>query len=129
MKKVLLNIVIFVILFGGGIVVANYTITGQQDNKRELSFRREIVFSIDALEEYQDDPNEETLRVIASHIYAARELSEDEMWNALHELWNALLFDDDKLLNYIDILISSLNKYNANEIEDIAMNIRIDGKD
>ena len=129
MKKILLNIVIFAILFTGGIVVANYTITGQQDDKRELSFRREIVFSIDALEEYQDDINEETLRVIASHIYAARELSDGEMWNALHELWNALLFDDEELLNYIDILVLSLNEYNASEIEDIAMNIRIDAKE
>ena len=127
MKKILLNILIIVIAFSGGIAVAYYTIENKYDDRNELSFRKEIVFTIDALKEYQENSNEETLAVTISHIYAARELSQDDMWNALHELWNALLFDDGFVLNYIDNLVLALDEYDANKIENIAKDIRIQG--
>ena len=128
MKKILLNILIIVIAFSGGIAVAYYTIENKYDDRNELSFRKEIMFTIDALENYQENPNEETLAVTISHIYAARELSQDDMWNALYELWNALLFDDGFVLNYVDNLVLALGEYDANKIENIAKDIRVQGE-
>ena len=46
------------------------------------------------------------------------------MWNSLHDLWNALLFDEEYILNYIDKLVLALNKEDINEIENIANDIR-----
>ncbi len=112
------------IAFSGGIGVAYYTVSRQEEARQALAFRREIVFAIDALDTYEELQDEETLRVMISHIYAARELSEGAMWDALHELWNALLFDDEVLLEHAEPLALALKTEDVKGIEAVATAIR-----
>lgn len=125
MKKILLSVVSFAIIFAAGIFMGGNTINSKQEDQNALSQRQEIVFAVSALEEYKNDQANSTLSVVISHIYAARELSEGDTWNSLHELWNALMFADESLDLYIDELVLALGESEFDAVYNIAMNMRI----
>lgn len=69
--------------------------------------------------------DEDTMEALISNIYAAYEYCDDpDMASALHDLWNALIFDGENISGKEEELKSALQSGNAEEIEGFAAELR-----
>lgn len=69
--------------------------------------------------------DEDTMEALISNVYAAYEYCDDPyMASALHDLWNALIFDGENISGKETELKSALQSGNAEEIEDFAAELR-----
>ena len=126
MKKTFIGVLIIFGLclsFIGG----KYYSDRQNINAKNQRCNTYISFAIDNIEELKSNDEEDILRNIISDIYAAREYTtNNELYLALYELWNALVFDGDNLSGREDELINALKGYKENPmlIKDIALSMR-----
>ena len=127
-KKVIITVIVIAVIvlsFMGGQYYEKKENIKVKNNKCNTY----ISFAISSLEHMKTYEGDETyLKAIISDIYAAKEITTDmELNSALHELWNALMFDGYNLENREDELIDALKNYrdNPGKIKDIAMSMRI----
>ncbi len=126
MKKTLITVSLIMVVclsFIGG----KYYSDKQNINSKNQRCNTYISFAIDNIEKLNSNDDDDILRVLISDIYAAKEYTtNNELNSALHELWNALIFDDDNLEGREDELIEALKNYdnNPDKIKDIAISMR-----
>ena len=97
----------------------------QQEILTANNLNAHIGFAVDTLE--RGDTN----GVLASNLYVAEmSCSEDmKLSNALHTLWEAVVFYGDEYENYKDDLIKALSEKDATKIKEIAMEIKTNNLD
>lgn len=84
-----------------------------------------IVFAIDKLDDIKTQYDPDVMEALISNVYAAYEYSNNgELSSALHDLWNALIFDSENIVGKESDLIGALMDKNAQSIEDIAISMR-----
>lgn len=84
-----------------------------------------IVFAIDKLDDIETQYDPDVMEALISNVYAAYEYSNNgELSSALHDLWNALIFDGESIVGKESDLIGALMDKNAQSIEDIAISMR-----
>ncbi len=65
------------------------------------------------------------MEALISNVYAAVQFTDDSDLNtALHELWNALIFNGENIVGKEDDLIKALKDIDSSVIEGIAYSIR-----
>lgn len=93
---------------------------------REQRSHNFIRFSIDKLEELKTEYDTNTMEALISDVYAAVQFTNDgDLYSALHDLWNALIFDGENIVGIEEDLIKALKDKNAQDIKDIAIGMRI----
>lgn len=84
-----------------------------------------MTFAADKLDEMSGGYDEDTMEALISNIYAAYEYCDDpHMASALHDLWNALIFDGENISGKETELKSALQSGSAEEIEGFASGLR-----
>ncbi len=84
-----------------------------------------ISFAVGNLDHLKKQYDADEMEVLISNIYAAEEYASDsELAGALHELWNALIFDGENITGNEDALIKALQDRNGNAVKDIAFEMR-----
>lgn len=82
-------------------------------------------FAIDKLDEIKTQYDTDMMEALISNVYAAYEYSNNsELSSALHDLWNALIFDGENIVGKENDLISALKDKNAQRIKEIAISMR-----
>ena len=128
MKKTLFIICsIGILCFSGyiGYHIADTENTQEQENQAQ----REIIFAMDNIKSLKEGFEADTMNNIICEIYAAHTLTSNTQYSsALHELWNALIFDGEYITGFEDEVISALTEKDAQEIKSVAMDIRLEAK-
>lgn len=108
-------------------VFAGYYISNQNHLKnRKIASQTLISFAIGRIEDLKIKYNTDTMEVLISNIYASVKFTDDgELSAALHDLWNALIFDGENIVGKEDDLIQALQSANPSVIKEIAYNIRM----
>ena len=84
-----------------------------------------MTFAVDKLDEMSGGYDEDTMEAMISNVYAAYEYCDDpHMASALHDLWNALIFDGENISGKEGELKSALQSGSAQEIEGFASGLR-----
>ena len=84
-----------------------------------------ISFSIGELEDLKKGYDEDTMEALISNIYAAKSKTPNPSLNsALHDLWNALIFDGENIVGREDELKKLLEDKDSKAIADFAMSMR-----
>ena len=84
-----------------------------------------MTFAVDKLDEMSGGYDEDTMEALISNVYAAYEYCDDpHMASALHDLWNALIFDGENISGKEEALKSALQSGSAQEIEGFASELR-----
>lgn len=103
----------------------NYFSDKENLESREYRCHTLVVFAIDKMEDLKIQYDTDTMEALISDIYAAYEYSDDaELSAALHDLWNALIFDGENIAGKEDILIAALKEFDAQSIKDLAVRMR-----
>ena len=88
-----------------------------------------LSFSVDRLGELKARHSPEVAAALTSHVYAAYWCAQDAaLSSALHDLWNALVFDGENLSGREDRLIAALEAQNAQGVRDLAREVRASGE-
>lgn len=124
MKKVLIAVVAVVALclsfFAG-----NYMSNREMAQRRAQECHTQINFAIDKLEDLKVQYDPDTMEAAISNIYAAYNSADDgALASALHELWNAFIFDGENIGGKEDDLIQALGDADAEQIKELAMGMR-----
>lgn len=122
MKKTLIALLVLAALclsfFAG-----KYAARQEYVESKDVAYETMLRFAVSKLE--KERLSEGFLEALCSNIYAAYCYCGDaEMTNALHILWNALVFDGDRLAGNENALIGALESRDAGAIADIAMSMR-----
>lgn len=124
MKKILL-VGSFVIAIFLSAFIGNYISEQKNLDWRTQNTNTMIAFSIDKVETLKSGYDADTMEALISNVYAAYEFTPDSrLSEALHDLWNALIFDGENIVGREDYLIKALQDDNAQEIKDIAIGMR-----
>lgn len=84
-----------------------------------------MTFAVDKLDEMSGGYDEDTMEALISNIYAAYEYCDDpHMASALHDLWNAIIFDGENISGKEGELKLALQSGSAEEIEGFAARLR-----
>ena len=84
-----------------------------------------MTFAADKLDEMSGGYDGDTMEALISNVYAAYEYCDDpHMASALHDLWNALIFDVENISGKEEELKSALQSGSAQEIEGFASELR-----
>ena len=104
---------------------------GFRQGRRDEAQRQEQIgqallsFAADRLEELKAHYRPEVAAALASDAYAAYWYEADPAFSsALHDLWNALLFDGENLAGREDALIKALETRNAQSLKSLAKEMR-----
>ena len=98
-----------------------------KENSKLIEQRCHIMmdFAIDKLDEIKTQYDTDMMEALISNVYAAYEYSNNsELSSALHDLWNALIFDGENIVGKENDLISALKDKNAQRIKEIAISMR-----
>ena len=108
--------------FFAGISFSHY----QQAENRAERVHTFLSLSVDKLEDLQQQYDSDVMEALISDVYAAYQSCDEKeaLAPALHELWNALIFDGDNLTGQEEALIQALKDADAQAIADIAYDIR-----
>lgn len=97
----------------------------KQTEARAEKCQTMMTFAADKLDEMSGGYDEDTMEALISNVYAAYEYCDDpHMASALHDLWNALIFDGENISGKEEELKSALQSGNAEEIEGFAAELR-----
>ena len=84
-----------------------------------------MILASDKADALSDKYEDDTMEALISNVYAAYQYCDDtELSAALHELWNALIFDGKNISGNEVELISALKDGSASAIESIAAELR-----
>jgi hypothetical protein len=84
-----------------------------------------ISFAISKVEDLKNGYDADTMEALISNVYAAVQFTDDgDLYTALHDLWNALIFDGENIVGKEDDLIKALKDTDPNVIKGIAYSIR-----
>lgn len=118
--------VIFILAVGISFFAGQYLSGKNQAEARAQKCRTMMTFAADKLDDMSEAYDEDTMEAMISNIYAAYEYcDEPDMASALHELWNALIFDGENISGKETELKSALGSGNAQEIEGFAAELRV----
>lgn len=122
MKKTLIALLVLAALclsfFAG-----TYTARREHTQNKEAAYETMLRFAVSKLE--KERLSDGFLEALCSNIYAAYCYCDDaQMTSALHLLWNALVFDGDRLTGNENALIGALKSRDAGAISEIAMRMR-----
>lgn len=124
MKKILI-VGAFIVAICLSFLAGNYCSNREQEEHRAQECQGQIVFAIDKLEDLKVQYDADTMEAVISNIYAAYNYADDgALASALHELWNALIFDGENIAEKEDALIQALGEVNAEEIKGLAISMR-----
>lgn len=124
MKKLIL-IGAFIISICLSFFVGNYFCDKENMKLREQRCHTMMDFAIDKLDDIKNQYDADVMETLISNVYAAYEYSDNsELSSALHDLWNALIFDGENIVGKENDLISALKDENAQRIKDIAISMR-----
>ena len=100
----------------------------EQDKADEQRCQQMISFAVAKTESLKKQYDTDTMEALISNVYAAYDYSESgELYWALHDLWNALIFDGENIVGKEDDLIGALEDLDAQCIAEIAMSMRTKG--
>lgn len=103
----------------------SYVSEQEQRGQREQTCQTLMVFAVDKLDSLKKQYDADEMEACISNIYAAYEYADNaELSNALHELWNALIFDGENIAGREDALIEALQTGNTKSIREIAAGMR-----
>lgn len=103
----------------------NYMSNREMVQRREQECHGQMAFAIDKLEDLKAQYDPDTMEAAISNIYAAYNSADDgALASALHELWNALIFDGENIDGKEDELIQALGDADAEQIKALAMSMR-----
>ena len=121
----LIIIAIFIIFVCLSFFAGNYFSNKENIKNREQTCKTMIVFAINKLENLQQQYESDEMEALISNIYAAYAYCDnDELASALHDLWNALVFDGENIVGKENDLIKALKDTNSTSIKEISINIR-----
>lgn len=124
MKKTLILIsfiLCLVLSFFGG----KYMQSQQNLKLRSQQSHTLITFAIDKIENLKNQYEQDEMEALISNIYAAYEYTDDgELAGALHDLWNALIFDGENISSREDDLIDALKDKDSQAIKNISIDMR-----
>lgn len=124
MKK-LVMIGIFVVSICLSFFAGNYFCDKENIKLREQRCHTMIGFAIDKLDDIKTKYDADVMETLISDVYAAYESSNNgELSSALHDLWNALIFDGENIVGKENDLIAALKEKNAQSIKEIAHSMR-----
>ena len=117
--------VLMVLCLGIGFFGGKQYESKQQEILDSNIMNSHIGFAVDIIE--KDDENS----ALASMLYVAEMNCHDdlELADALHTLWEAVVFYGDEYENYKDDLTKALSEKDAAKIKEIAMEIKINNSD
>ena len=98
-----------------------------QNTLKDRGIKREtlISFAISRIEDLKNGYDEDNMETIISNVYAAVQFTDDvDLYFALHDLWNALIFDGENIVGKEDDLIKALKDIDPNVIKEVAYSIR-----
>jgi len=107
-------------------VFAGYYISNKNNLKdKEIARQALITFAVSKIDDLKIEYDADTMEALISNIYAAIQFTDDgELSTALHELWNALIFDGENIVGKEEDLIQALKNENTSAIKEIAYSIR-----
>lgn len=125
MKKFLMAFVLIAAVCLGFFVGISFSNHKQAENRAER-VHTFLSLSVDKLEDLQQQYDSDVMEALISDVYAAYQSCDDtvSLAPALHELWNALIFDGENLTGQEEALIHALQDADAQAIADIAYDIR-----
>lgn len=124
MKKAVLAVV-FIIALGLSFFAGSKYREGREESARAEKCSSLMVLAADKADALSDKYEDDTMEALISNIYAACQYCDDtELAAALHELWNALIFDGKNISGNEVELISALKDGSASAIESIAAELR-----
>ena len=98
-----------------------------QNSLKDRSIARQtlISFAISKVEDLKNGYDADTMEALISNVYAAVQFTDDgDLYTALHDLWNALIFDGENIVGKEDDLMKALKDTDPNGIKGIAYSIR-----
>ena len=117
--------VIFILAVCISFFAGQYLSGKKQTKTRAEKCQTMMTFAADKLDEMSGGYDEDTMEALISNVYAAYEYCDDpHMASALHDLWNALIFDGENISGKETELKSALQSGNAEEIEGFAAELR-----
>ena len=124
MKKLIL-IGAFIVSICLSFFAGNYFCDKENSKLTEQRCHTMMDFAIDKLDDIKTQYDTDMMETLISNVYAAYEYSNNsELSSALHDLWNALIFDGENIVGKENDLISALKDKNAQRIKDIAISMR-----
>ncbi len=116
---------VFIVSICLGFFAGKYFGDKENIKLRDQKCHTMIVFAIDKLDDIKTQYDPDVMEALISNVYAAYEYSNNgELSSALHDLWNALIFDGENIVGKESDLIGALMDKNAQSIEDIAISMR-----
>lgn len=109
-KKVFVGAALVVLMIAA-FFVGKYVAEQENKTTRAQICHSLIVFAIDKVGQgaFED---QDTMEALVSNIYAAYQFCDDQyLAGNLHDLWNALIFEDEALVASEDVLIGQLESY------------------
>ena len=105
---------------------AGHYVSNQNSLKdRGIARQTLISFAISKVEGLKNGYDADTMEALISNVYAAVQFTDDgDLYTALHDLWNALIFDGENIVGKEDDLIKALKDTDPNVIKGIANSIR-----
>lgn len=126
--KQLLIAGLFIVSICASALVGHYISKQSTLKERAHTTQTFISFSIGKLEDLKKGYDADTTEALISDVYAAMQFTDDAaLASALHELWNALIFDGENIVGREDILIKALEDTNAQDMKEIAFGMRTIG--
>lgn len=124
MKKMII-IGIFAVSVCLSFFAGNYFCGKENIKLRDQRCHTMIGFAIDKLDDIKTKYDADGMETLISDVYAAYENSNNgELSSALHDLWNALIFDGENIVGKENDLIAALKEKNAQSIKEIAHSMR-----
>ena len=125
MVKKLLIAGAFVLAISLSALVGNYMSQRESLEVQKQKSLTMISFSIDKIEDLKSAYDDDTMKALISNVYAAAALAPEEaLSSALHDLWNALIFDGENLVGKENDLIQALQSTDPDTIERVVNSIR-----
>lgn len=112
MKKITKTaiVVVFIIAIGVSFFAGSYIKEQEQIDSRLQRCHTLITFAIDKVEN-QDISDQDVMEALISNVYAAYEFCDKpDLSEQLHNLWNTLVFEDDRYIGKEDVLITQLRE-------------------
>lgn len=117
--------IIFILAVCISFFAGQYLSGKKQTEARAEKCHTMMTFAVDKLDEMSGGYDGDTMEAMISNIYAAYEYCDDPyMASALHDLWNALIFDGENISGKEEELKSALQSGSAQEIEGFASGLR-----
>ena len=112
-----------------GFFAGRYVSESEQNQADEQRCQQMISFAVAKTESLRKQYDSDTMEALISNVYAAYEYADrsGELSGALHDLWNALVFDGENIAGKEDDLIDAMEELDAQCIREIAMGMRTKG--